>query len=121
MAGQTLNLSRSLGALFDAGVVGDLPDVQLLERFTAGEDADEPAFDALVQRHGPMVLRVCRRLLDDPNDAEDAFQATFLVLLRQARSIRQSGSLAAWLHGVAQRVASRARVESARRRRIERH
>ena len=83
--------------------------------------ADEPAFDALVERHGPMVLRVCRRLLDDPNDAEDAFQATFLVLLRQARSIRRTGSLAAWLHGVAAAGRSRARVESARRRRIERH
>ena len=121
MTSQALSLSRSLGALFGTGVVGDLPDGQLLERFTTGQDADEPAFDALVERHGPMVLRVCRRLLDDPNDAEDAFQATFLVLLRRARSIRHSGSLAAWLHGVALRVASRARVESARRRRIERH
>ena len=60
-----------------------------------------------------MVLRVCCRLLDDPNDAEDAFQATFLVLLRQARSIRHRGSLAAWLHGVALRVASRARADAA--------
>ncbi len=121
MAGEVLSLSRSLDTLFGAGTVGDVPDGQLLQRFTAGNDADEPAFDALVQRHGPMVLRVCRRLLNDPNDAEDAFQATFLVLLRQARSIRHGGSLAAWLHGVAQRVASRARVESARRRRIEQH
>ena len=121
MAGEVLSLSHSLGTLFGTGVVGDVSDGQLLERFTAGDDADEPAFDALVERHGPMVLRVCRRLLDDPNDAEDAFQATFLVLLRQARSIRHTGSLAAWLHGVAQRVAARARVESARRRRIERH
>ena len=88
------------------GVVGDLPDGQLLERFTTGHrEAAELAFDALVERHGPMVLRVCRRLLDDPNDADDAFQATFLVLLRRARSIRERGSLAAWLHGVALRVA----------------
>ena len=101
MTSQALSFSRSLGALFHTGVVGDLPDGQLLARFTTGHDADESAFGALVERHGPMVLRVCRRLLDDPNDAEDAFQATFLVLLRQARSIRHSGSLAAWLHGVA--------------------
>ena len=106
MASEGFGLSRSLGTLFDTGVVGDVPDGLLLERFTAGDDADEPAFDALVERHGPMVLRVCRRLCDDPNDAEDAFQATFLVLLRQARSIRHRGSLAAWLHGVATRRVS---------------
>jgi RNA polymerase sigma factor (sigma-70 family) len=121
MAGQALSLSRSLGVLFETGVVGDVPDGQLLERFTAGNDVDEHAFDALVERHGPMVLRVCQRLLDDANDADDAFQATFLVLLRQARSIRHRDSVAAWLHGVALRVATRARVECARRRRIERN
>jgi hypothetical protein len=88
-----------MGALLDTGVVGHLPDGTLLERFTASNDVDEPAFDALVERHGPMVLQVCRRLLDDPNDADDAFQATFLVLLRQARSIRHRSSLAAWLQG----------------------
>ena len=121
MAGQTLSIPRSLGALFDIGVVGDLSDGQLLERFTTGHrEAAELAFHSLVERHGPMVLRVCRRLLDDPNDAEDAFQATFLVLLRRARAIRDRGSVAAWLHGVAARVATRARVESARRKRIER-
>ena len=60
MASQTVNFSRSLGALFDAGVVGDLPDGQLLERFTAGDDGDEPAFDALIERHGPMVLHLWR-------------------------------------------------------------
>ncbi len=121
MASQTLGFSRSLGVLFDTGVVGDRSDGQLLARFVAADHSDESAFGALVERHGPMVWRVCRRLFDDPNDAEDAFQATFLVLLRRARSIRQTTSLAAWLHGVAFRVASRARVESARRRRIERH
>ena len=121
MAIQASTLSRSLVVLFDTGVVGDRSDGQLLARFIASDQADESAFGALVERHGPMVWRVCRRLFDDPNDAEDAFQATFLVLLRRARSIRQTTSLAAWLHGVALRVASRARVESARRRRIERH
>ncbi|MHB1558599.1 MAG: RNA polymerase sigma factor, partial [Isosphaeraceae bacterium] len=121
MAGLVLSVPRSLEALFDSGVVGDLPDGQLIERFTARHrEAAELAFHALVDRHGPMVLRVCRRVLDDPNDAEDAFQATFLVFLRRAGSIRERASVASWLHGVAHRVASRARVESARRRRIER-
>ena len=122
MVGQALSVPRSLDALFDVGVVGDLPDGQLLERFTTGHrESAELAFRVLVDRHGPMVSRICRRLLDDPNDAEDAFQATFLVLVRGARTIREQGSVAAWLHGVAVRVASRGRVESARRRRIERH
>ncbi len=121
MASQTLSIPRSLSALFDIGVVSDLPDGQLLERFTTSHhEAAELAFHALVERHGPMVLRVCRRLLDDPNDAEDAFQATFLVLLRRAGAIHSRCSVAAWLHGVAMRVAARGRVESARRRRIER-
>ena len=121
MAGQALSIPRSLGALFDIGAIGDLPDGSLLDRFTTGHrEAAELAFHALVERHGPMVMRVCRRRLDDPNDAEDAFQATFLVLLRNAEAIRDRGSVAAWLHGVAARVASRARVEAARRRRIER-
>jgi RNA polymerase sigma factor (sigma-70 family) len=121
MASQALSIPRSLGALFDVGVVGDVSDGQLLERFTTSHrEAAELAFHSLVERHGPMVLRICRRLLDDPNDADDAFQATFLVLLRRAGAIRDRGSVAAWLYGVAVRVASRARVESARRKRIER-
>jgi RNA polymerase sigma factor (sigma-70 family) len=121
MVGQALSVPRSLGTLFDIGVVGNLPDGALLERSTTGHrEAAELAFHALVERHGPMVLRVCRRLLHDPNDAEDAFQATFLVLLRRGGSIRDRGSVAAWLHGVAHRVAARAQVDSARRRRIER-
>ncbi len=122
MAGLAMSIPRSLDALFDLGVIGDQPDGPLIERVTARHrEAAELAFHALVERHGSMVLRVCRQLLDDPNDAEDAFQATFLVLLRRAGSIRDRGSVASWLHGVAMRVASRARVESARRRRIERH
>ena len=76
---------RHLGMLFTAGAVGQCTDAELLERFARRDsEGAELAFSTLVDRHGPMVLRVCRRLLDDPNDAEDAFQATFLVLLRRA-------------------------------------
>src|SRR5437763_12960792 len=93
-------------------------DRQLLLAFAAhGEQA---AFEALVGRHGPMVLRVCRRLLRQEQDAEDAFQATFLVLARKAGSIRRSEALASWLHGVAHRIALRARRDAGRRRAHER-
>jgi len=110
-----------LRTLWSVGVVGGLSDRQLLDRFTTEHgEAAELSFQSLVERHGPMVLRVCRRVLDDPNDAEDAFQATFLVLLRQAGRIRDRGSVASWLHGVAARVAGRAKVDAARRRQIER-
>jgi RNA polymerase sigma factor (sigma-70 family) len=92
-------------------------DAALLGRFVASRD--EAAFEALVRRHGPMVLRVCCRLLADYHQAEDAFQATFLVLARKAGSVRPAGALAAWLHGVARRVARGARAAGARRRRRE--
>jgi RNA polymerase sigma factor (sigma-70 family) len=82
-------------------------DAQLLERFRARRD--ESAFELLVWRHGPMVLGVCRRLLGDRHDAEDAFQATFLVLARKAGSIGRGGSVASWLYKVAYRVALRSR------------
>jgi RNA polymerase sigma factor (sigma-70 family) len=88
-------------------------DRQLLERFV--RDRDESAFEVLVQRHGPMVLGVCRRLLHDVHDAEDAFQATFLVLVRKAGSIAQPDLLGNWLYGVAFRVATKARANAARR------
>src|SRR5438874_13807157 len=76
-------------------------DRELLERFAAG---DERAFAALLRRHGPMVLGICRRILHNEADAEDAFQATFLTLLRKAGSLR-CDSLAGWLHVVARHVA----------------
>jgi RNA polymerase sigma factor (sigma-70 family) len=86
-----------------------LPDPQLLQRFAA--EGDEAAFAALMRRHGPMVLQVCRRVLHNWHDAEDAFRATFLLLARKAGSIRKQGSVGCWLHGVAYRMALRANAE----------
>ena len=106
-----------LETLFGAGALGQLSDGQLLERFLEGR---EVAFEALVTRHGPMVMRLCRGILDDPHDAQDAFQATFLVLVRRAGSIWNRDSLSSWLFGTAMRVAARARADAARRRRHER-
>jgi RNA polymerase sigma factor (sigma-70 family) len=97
---------------------GEMDDEELLERFVAGHD--EAAFEALVRRHGPMVLGVCRRLLRHVQDVEDAFQATFLVLVRKAGSIARRELLGNFLYGVACRTASKARVAAARRCRHER-
>jgi RNA polymerase sigma factor (sigma-70 family) len=112
---------NQLGRVFRFGVVGDLKDSQLLQRFLTGRDgADQAAFSALVERHGPMVLRVCRQVLGNPHDAQDAFQATFLVLARKAGSVRDAESLASWLHGIALRVAMRARANESLRKVHER-
>jgi RNA polymerase sigma factor (sigma-70 family) len=94
------------------------PDAELLERFTA--QRDEAAFTTLVERHGPMVLNVCRSILRHEHDAEDAFQAAFLVLARKANVIRQPEALAGWLYEVAHHAALRAQAETARRREQER-
>jgi RNA polymerase sigma factor (sigma-70 family) len=91
-----------------------LTDRQLLERFT--RDRDEGAFAELVHRHGPMVLSACRRVLRHEQDAEDAFQASFLVLARKAGSVRQSDSVGGWLYQVAYRLALRTRAVGTRRR-----
>ena len=108
---------RHVHVLFGGGAAGGSSDGQLLERFRARRDENdaEAAFAVLVARHGPMVLGVCRRALRDPNDADDAFQATFLVLARKAGSVRVEGSLGRWLYGVSRRVAARARADAARR------
>jgi len=96
---------------------GGASDAQLLERFRAGHD--DAAFRTLLQRHGPMVLGVCRRLLRHEQDAEDAFQATFLVLVRKAASIANHQAVGSWLYGVAYRVALKARTRALRRRTYE--
>ena len=93
-------------------------DDQLVETFLARNDLEtsEAAFSALVDRHGAMVLSVCQRVLRNPHDAHDAFQATFLVLVRKAASIRRRESVGGWLFGIARRVAVKARLEALRRR-----
>jgi len=112
---------RDVQALFRVGTTGGLTDPQLLEdvRIQGGE-ARERAFAALIERHGPAVLRACRSILRDEHAAEDAFQAVFLVLARKAGSLRVRDSLGPWLHQVACRVAWCARAAAARRRRHER-
>jgi len=104
-----------LNTLFHCGTTGQLSDAELLERFAAGRgEAAEAAFAALVERHGKMVLGVCRRVLGNREAAEDAFQATFLVLARKAASIARREQLASWLYGVALRAALEARGRAAR-------
>ena len=111
-------LSGQLGMLYSLGTVGDWSDGQLLGRFLAREypAESEAAFAELVERHGAMVLRVCEKILGDSHDAHDAFQATFLLLVRKAGSIRSRESVGEWLFRIARRVAVRAGVDAARRR-----
>ena len=118
--GQHRGLLRQLDSLLVFGTDADLTDGQLLERFATREGtAAEQAFATLVERHGPMVLRVCRGVLANSHDTEDAFQATFLVLVKKARALWVSDSLGPWLHQVALRTACCARAASVRRRKQE--
>ncbi len=113
-------IGRQLGRLFSAGSAVGLTDGELIARFADRRgDSAEAAFETILARHGGLVWTVCRQVLGDVHAAEDAFQATFLVLVRQAGSlrIRENGSLGPWLHGVAYRVALKARQGTARRRR----
>src|SRR5260370_41543056 len=95
-------------------VGAEAADVRLLEQFV--ERGDEAAFATLLRRYGPMVFGVCRRVLRDRHDAEDAFQATFLLLVRKARSLRQPELLGHWPYGVAYRTALKAKSSAVRRR-----
>jgi RNA polymerase sigma factor (sigma-70 family) len=116
----TTSVVRQIESLYGGRSVAGLTDRQLVECFVTRRDAaGEDAFAALVARHGPMVLGVCRQLLVDRQRAEDAFQAVFLVLARRARSVRDPDLLANWLYGIAVRTARKARVHQARQRKIE--
>ena len=119
--GTKTSVEAGLRTLFEVGTVVGRSDGELLDLFlTTGGPAAELAFAALVEWHGPMVWRVCRDVLRESNDADDAFQATFLILARRAGAIRKRSSLGPWLHGVALRVARSARSRAARRRDRER-
>lgn len=107
------HLSRGMAA----ETLADHSDRQLVKRALAGRD--EAAFQAIVHRHGPMVYRVCWRVLQHSQDTEDAFQATFLVLAQKLRALRKRASLASWLHGVAHRVALKAKAQTTARQRHE--
>ena len=108
---------RPIYELFEQGTLTGLSDEQLVERFVARRD--EAAFEALVVRHGHSVLAVCHAVLRDDHDAEDAFQATFLILAQKAGSLWVCGSLAAWLHRVARRVSVEASERKVQRHRFE--
>ena len=115
------DILRESEVLFSVGTVGTASDARLLEQFVGQPGATaEMAFETLVRRHGPMVLGVCRDLLRDPHAADDAFQATFLVLARKAGKIGKRHLLGNWLYGVALRTALKARAQAARRVRHER-
>ncbi len=106
--------------VFNLGTVGMVSDAQLLDWFVSSKDESaEAAFEELMIRHGPMVFGICKSALRDAHDAQDAFQAVFMVLANRAGAIRRKHSVASWLFGVAQRVAARARNRAARRRSID--
>src|SRR4051812_1174823 len=101
-------LARDLDTLFNVWAIGGLSDGQLLGRFVDRREA--AAFEVIVRRHGPMVWGVCRRVLRDRHDAEDAFQASFLVLALKAATVLPREKLGNWLYGVAYQTARKARA-----------
>ena len=108
-------VAQELETLWSSGTLTGASDAQLLDRFTLDRDATaELAFRELVERHAPMVMGVCRQIVRRPHDVDDAFQATFLVLVRKARSIQVRESLGPWLYKVAYRTAQRARFTASR-------
>jgi RNA polymerase sigma factor (sigma-70 family) len=113
-------MSEDVHSLFQHGAMGVWADGKLVSHFLSEQAGCEGAFRVLLHRHGPMVLTVCRRVLGDPHAAEDAFQATFLVLVKKASSIRDRDVLTGWLYGVALRVARKAKAQAARRQVVER-
>ena len=118
MGGCSPTIYGAIGRLFESGCIAGLDDSELLSRVAT--TADREAFAALIARHAPMVLGVCRRALRCRSDADDAFQATFLILARKAASIREGDRLGCWLFGVSRRVAARARADARRRGEVER-
>jgi RNA polymerase sigma factor (sigma-70 family) len=122
MRNRTTDAGRQLDRLYRLGTVGGMTDAQLLEQFVTMDDETAAlAFEAIVERYGSMVLRVCRGWLRDEHAAEDAFQATFLVLARKAGAIGSRELLSNWLYGVAVRTARKAKVIAARRRIRDQH
>ena len=117
MAGQPQGVLRWLRTLANTNAEPQTSDAELVRRFVTA--SDEHAFATLVQKHGPIVWGVCRRALPDIADAEDAFQATFLVLVQRAASIQKRTSVGCWLYGVANRIARRMRDKNQRERRCE--
>jgi RNA polymerase sigma factor (sigma-70 family) len=113
--GKSSSVVQQLDVLWSSGSLTGMSDTQLLSRFAEARDSTaESAFRELINRHGSMVMGVCRQILRHSHDADDAFQATFLVLVRKAHSIRVGESLAPWLYGVANRTAQRARAIASR-------
>src|SRR5690349_4880738 len=111
--GQLRDVVHFLRRVVAPGGMGGVSDAELLERFV--RNRDEAAFELLVWRHGKMVLGVCRRLLRQEQDAEDAFQAAFLTLARRAGALGRCASVGGWLYRVAFRIALRARAAASRR------
>jgi RNA polymerase sigma factor (sigma-70 family) len=117
MRGQTAMLVQQVQGLTQIANTREVPDEELVRRYV--EESDPDAFEVLLGRLGPMVLRLCRRVLHDAHEAEDAFQAAFLVLARKAGQIRRRAAVAGWLHGIAYRIALKMRTRTDRR--VRRH